>query len=160
MPKICQNSSFMIFQHSFTFLHYYHCNLKIICLINNRSVDCELHKGGNLPCLVHCHLQPEYVWQIIAVLMRERMPMGLWDLRWCCALKGTGRVLQYSFHLWLHSTDSFSVTGPSEPIVAMLGADTVLPCRVYPAMNVENMEIRWFRNQFSHQVAKALEFQL
>ena len=61
MPKICQNSSFMIFQHSFIFLHYYHCNLKIICLIHNHSVDCELHKGGNLPCLVHCHLQPEYV---------------------------------------------------------------------------------------------------
>ena len=44
------------------------------------------------------------------------------------------------------------MTGPSEPIVAMLGADTVLPCRVYPAMNVENMEIRWFRNQFSEAV--------
>lgn len=40
MPKICQNSSFMIFLHSI-FLHwmYYHCNLKIICLICNRSVD-------------------------------------------------------------------------------------------------------------------------
>lgn len=42
--------------------------------------------------------------------------------------------------------------GPSEPIVAMLGADTVLPCRVSPAMSVENMEIRWFHSQFSDAV--------
>ncbi|KAF4013495.1 hypothetical protein G4228_004671 [Cervus hanglu yarkandensis] len=59
-------------------------------------------------------------------------------------------ILLFQMPMW--GSDSFSVTGPSEPIVAMLGADTVLPCRVYPAMNVESMEIRWFRNQFSEAV--------
>ncbi|KAB0361643.1 hypothetical protein FD754_005799 [Muntiacus muntjak] len=59
-------------------------------------------------------------------------------------------ILLFQMSMW--GSDSFSVTGPSEPIVAMLGADTVLPCRVYPAMNVESMEIRWFRNQFSEAV--------
>uniref|UniRef100_A0A8C7ETQ8 Butyrophilin subfamily 1 member A1 n=1 Tax=Neovison vison TaxID=452646 RepID=A0A8C7ETQ8_NEOVI len=50
------------------------------------------------------------------------------------------------------STDSFLVIGPSEPIVAMLGTDIVLPCRVSPAMNVESMELRWFRSEFSEAV--------
>uniref|UniRef100_A0A8C6FJT0 Butyrophilin subfamily 1 member A1 n=1 Tax=Moschus moschiferus TaxID=68415 RepID=A0A8C6FJT0_MOSMO len=59
-------------------------------------------------------------------------------------------ILLFQMSMW--GSDSFSVTGPSEPIVAMLGADTVLPCRVYPVMNVEDMEIRWFRNQFSEAV--------
>ena len=56
------------------------------------------------------------------------------------------------FSRWLYSTDSFLVIGPSEPIFAMLGTDTVLPCRVSPAMSVENMELRWFRSQFSEAV--------
>ncbi|XP_008048136.1 butyrophilin subfamily 1 member A1-like [Carlito syrichta] len=57
-------------------------------------------------------------------------------------------ILQSS--MW--GSDSFVVIGPSEPIVAMLGADTVLPCRVSPAMSVKNMELRWFRSQFSEAV--------
>ncbi|XP_057556497.1 butyrophilin subfamily 1 member A1-like [Hippopotamus amphibius kiboko] len=59
-------------------------------------------------------------------------------------------ILLLQVSMW--SSDSFLVIGPSEPIVAMLGADTVLPCRVSPAMSVENMEIRWFRSQFSEAV--------
>uniref|UniRef100_A0A452TZ61 Butyrophilin-like protein 1 n=1 Tax=Ursus maritimus TaxID=29073 RepID=A0A452TZ61_URSMA len=46
----------------------------------------------------------------------------------------------------------FVVIGPSDPIVAMLGGDITLPCRVSPAMNVENMELRWFRSKFSEAV--------
>lgn len=42
--------------------------------------------------------------------------------------------------------------GPSDPIVAMLGGDITLPCRVSPAMNVETMELRWFRSKFSEAV--------
>uniref|UniRef100_A0A8C0KRS6 Butyrophilin subfamily 1 member A1 n=1 Tax=Canis lupus dingo TaxID=286419 RepID=A0A8C0KRS6_CANLU len=52
----------------------------------------------------------------------------------------------------LSTRDSFLVIGPSEPIVAMLGTDTVLPCRVSPALNLESMELRWFRSQFSEAV--------
>ncbi|XP_014690572.3 butyrophilin subfamily 1 member A1-like isoform X1 [Equus asinus] len=59
-------------------------------------------------------------------------------------------ILLLQVSMW--GSDSFLVIGPSEPIVAMLGADTVLPCRVSPAMSVENMELRWFRSQFSEAV--------
>ncbi|XP_006860606.1 PREDICTED: butyrophilin subfamily 1 member A1-like [Chrysochloris asiatica] len=57
-------------------------------------------------------------------------------------------LLQVS--MW--GSDTFVVIGPSEPIVAMLGADTMLPCRVSPVMSVEDMELRWFRSQFSEAV--------
>ncbi|XP_057161004.1 butyrophilin-like protein 1 [Ursus arctos] len=50
------------------------------------------------------------------------------------------------------SAEEFVVIGPSDPIVAMLGGDIMLPCRVSPAMNVENMELRWFRSKFSEAV--------
>ncbi|XP_004617796.2 butyrophilin subfamily 1 member A1-like [Sorex araneus] len=59
-------------------------------------------------------------------------------------------ILLLQVTIW--RSDSFLVIGPSEPIVAMLGAETVLPCRVSPAMSVENMELRWFRSQISETV--------
>ncbi|XP_004695693.1 PREDICTED: butyrophilin subfamily 1 member A1-like [Condylura cristata] len=45
--------------------------------------------------------------------------------------------------------EEFQVIGPTDPIVAVLGKDIMLPCRVSPAMNVRNMEMRWFRSKFS-----------
>ncbi|XP_027459442.2 butyrophilin subfamily 3 member A2-like [Zalophus californianus] len=59
-------------------------------------------------------------------------------------------ILLLQVSMW--GSESFLVISPSEPIVAMLGTDTVLPCHVYPAMNVESMELRWFRSQFSEAV--------
>ncbi|XP_060046791.1 butyrophilin subfamily 1 member A1-like [Erinaceus europaeus] len=50
------------------------------------------------------------------------------------------------------SADDFLVIGPSDPIVATLGGDVSLPCRVSPAMNMINMELRWFRSKFSEGV--------
>ncbi|XP_045860375.1 butyrophilin-like protein 1 isoform X2 [Meles meles] len=50
------------------------------------------------------------------------------------------------------SAEEFIVIGPSEPIVAVLGGDITLPCRVSPVMDVENMELRWFRSKFSEAV--------
>lgn len=42
--------------------------------------------------------------------------------------------------------------GPSDPIVAVMGGNVTLPCHVSPAMDVENMELRWFRSKFSEAV--------
>ena len=51
------------------------------------------------------------------------------------------------------STEEFRVFGPSDPIVAAPGGEAILPCSVFPAMNVENMEeLRWFRSRFSAAV--------
>ncbi|XP_049620736.1 butyrophilin-like protein 1 [Suncus etruscus] len=49
-------------------------------------------------------------------------------------------------------TEEFLVIAPPDPIIATLGSDITLPCRVSPAMNVENMELRWFRSKFSEAV--------
>ncbi|KAB0339504.1 hypothetical protein FD754_023867 [Muntiacus muntjak] len=46
----------------------------------------------------------------------------------------------------------FIVMAPPDPIVAVLGGEALLPCRVSPAMSAEDMELRWFRSKFSEAV--------
>ncbi|XP_026955194.1 butyrophilin subfamily 1 member A1-like [Sagmatias obliquidens] len=50
------------------------------------------------------------------------------------------------------STVGFFVTGPLDPIVAVLGGDTELPCHVFPPISAEDMELRWFRSKSSEAV--------
>ena len=51
------------------------------------------------------------------------------------------------------STEEFQVFGPSDPIVVAPGGEAVLPCSVFPAMSVENMEeLRLFRDRFPEAV--------
>ncbi|XP_059571039.1 butyrophilin subfamily 1 member A1-like [Alligator mississippiensis] len=46
----------------------------------------------------------------------------------------------------------FRVIGSAQPITAIVGQDIVLPCHLSPRMSAENMEVRWFRNNFEAYV--------
>uniref|UniRef100_G3UHG1 Butyrophilin subfamily 1 member A1 n=1 Tax=Loxodonta africana TaxID=9785 RepID=G3UHG1_LOXAF len=59
--------------------------------------------------------------------------------------------LQHS-HSPLLSTDEFLVIGPRDPIVAVLGEETILPCFLSQAENAENMELRWLCSRFLEAV--------
>ncbi|XP_054980316.1 butyrophilin-like protein 1 [Sorex araneus] len=50
------------------------------------------------------------------------------------------------------SLEEFLVIGPSDPIIAVVGDNITLPCRVSPAMNAEDMGLRWFCSKFSEAV--------
>ncbi|XP_075409949.1 butyrophilin subfamily 1 member A1-like [Tenrec ecaudatus] len=50
------------------------------------------------------------------------------------------------------AAETFRVSGPMDPIVAAVGRNTTLPCFLSPALNAENMELRWFRSTFSEAV--------
>ncbi|XP_075769771.1 butyrophilin subfamily 1 member A1-like [Pelodiscus sinensis] len=56
--------------------------------------------------------------------------------------------------LLVHKLDSahFSVIGPDQPLVATVGDEVVLACRLSPRMSAQNMEVRWYRGQFSSVV--------
>ncbi|KAG6922459.1 butyrophilin subfamily 2 member A1, partial [Chelydra serpentina] len=51
---------------------------------------------------------------------------------------------------YVHKMESakFTVIGPRDPVTAILGQETVLPCHLSPRMSAANMEVRWFRSEF------------
>ncbi|XP_046496371.1 butyrophilin subfamily 2 member A2-like isoform X4 [Equus quagga] len=52
----------------------------------------------------------------------------------------------------VHLEDQFTVVGPADPILAMVGGNSMLHCHLSPEKSAEDMEVRWFRSQFSPAV--------
>ncbi|XP_030053361.1 butyrophilin subfamily 1 member A1 [Microcaecilia unicolor] len=54
-----------------------------------------------------------------------------------------------SHHLQIANTaGTFKVIGPEQPVIALLGEDAVLSCRLSPGLSAEHMQVRWFRTGF------------
>ncbi|XP_029769929.1 butyrophilin subfamily 3 member A2-like [Terrapene carolina triunguis] len=56
------------------------------------------------------------------------------------------------YHIHKLESAQYSVTGPGHPVTAIVGEATVLPCHLSPRMSAENMEVRWFRSEFTSVV--------
>ncbi|XP_044837291.1 butyrophilin subfamily 1 member A1-like [Mauremys mutica] len=67
--------------------------------------------------------------------------------RACFPLPG---FIIFFFTCYVHRMESAKLTviGPSDPVTAILGQETVLPCHLSPSMSAANMEVRWFRSEF------------
>nr|XP_024656360.1 butyrophilin subfamily 1 member A1 [Maylandia zebra] len=70
----------------------------------------------------------------------------------CCKMP-LGAICVFLFH---HSTFFIQfcggvsqVVGPSEPVVAIVGDDTVLPCHLDPAVNAADMTVEWTRSDLT-----------
>ncbi|NXI92969.1 BT1A1 protein, partial [Psophia crepitans] len=66
----------------------------------------------------------------------------------CCSLPA---FIIYGLVFQVHELQSalFNVMGPTGPITVAVGEDAVLPCRFSPAQNAQDIEVTWFREQFS-----------
>ncbi|XP_044837946.1 butyrophilin subfamily 1 member A1-like [Mauremys mutica] len=60
----------------------------------------------------------------------------------------------FFINLPIHNVVSaqFTVIGPDQPVIAIVGDDIVLPCHLSPPTSAENMDVRWFRSHYSFLV--------
>ncbi|XP_026895891.2 butyrophilin subfamily 2 member A2-like isoform X2 [Acinonyx jubatus] len=69
----------------------------------------------------------------------------------CCRARGSLLFLALLCGCALLSAQ-FTVVGPADPVLAMVGEDTTFHCHLSPEKNAEDMEVRWFRTHFSRAV--------
>ncbi|XP_062954305.1 butyrophilin subfamily 2 member A2-like [Cynocephalus volans] len=61
-------------------------------------------------------------------------------------------LLSLLLSLFARVSAQLTVVGPADPILAMVGDNITLSCHLSPEKNAEDMEVRWFRSQFSPAV--------
>ncbi|KAM6177356.1 butyrophilin subfamily 2 member A2-like [Erethizon dorsatum] len=66
--------------------------------------------------------------------------------------QATSLLLLLLLSLFVLVSVQFTVMGPAGPILAVVGENITLPCYLSPEKNAEDMEVRWFRSQFSPAV--------
>ncbi|CAM4655574.1 unnamed protein product [Caretta caretta] len=57
-----------------------------------------------------------------------------------------------TYHIHKLESAEFRVMGPGHPVTAIVGENIVLLCHLSPRMSAENMEVRWFRSEFTSVV--------
>ncbi|CAM2095044.1 unnamed protein product [Caretta caretta] len=70
----------------------------------------------------------------------------------------TGWIIFFiTFHIHKLESAKFRVTGPGHPVTARMGEAIVLPCHLSPRISAVNMEVRWFRSEFTSVVHQYYE---
>ncbi|NXI63940.1 BT2A2 protein, partial [Anseranas semipalmata] len=69
----------------------------------------------------------------------------------CCLHCSLLAFIIYSLIFHVHELQSapFSVKGPPDPLAVAVGQDVVLPCHLSPEQSARDMEVTWFREQFT-----------
>ncbi|XP_069044023.1 butyrophilin subfamily 1 member A1-like [Lepisosteus oculatus] len=70
----------------------------------------------------------------------------------CVGLQGTGEREKIWLDACLLFTEWFQVRGPAVPVIVFPGEDAVLPCYLSPDISAEDLEIRWFRGDYTAPV--------
>ncbi|XP_067883029.1 butyrophilin subfamily 3 member A2-like [Heterodontus francisci] len=52
----------------------------------------------------------------------------------------------------VHFKSKFTVTGPTHPVVAIVGEDAILECRLVPDLSASNMVVRWLKSDLGSAV--------
>ncbi|XP_049992166.1 selection and upkeep of intraepithelial T-cells protein 2-like [Alexandromys fortis] len=61
-------------------------------------------------------------------------------------------VVLYLLQTVALSSERFTVTGLTRPVLAPLGGTLELSCQLFPPQDAQHMEIRWFRNHYTQPV--------
>uniref|UniRef100_G3VAI7 Ig-like domain-containing protein n=1 Tax=Sarcophilus harrisii TaxID=9305 RepID=G3VAI7_SARHA len=57
------------------------------------------------------------------------------------------RKVKRRVHHW-----KFTVIGPQQPIIALVGGETIFPCYLSPQINAQDMDVMWFYGESSQVV--------
>ncbi|TFJ97670.1 transketolase-like protein 1 [Platysternon megacephalum] len=86
--------------------------------------------------------------------MKDQVIMQMKLLSFCHSSRTSSPLpgfIVFFLTCYVHKMESakFTMIGARDPVTAILGQETVLPCHLSPPMSAANMEVRWFRSEFA-----------